>query len=152
MFLADRFAAKVPNASEKQILSKAGLEVKKIKFEIDDDEETVTNKIMSDVKDNDGVVLGFPQLQGIGVFEMLHCLRNCRDLRLIDCSWSVKDLKSNVGSVRPIQASLSTKSLVAESDSSLKEKCKYCDREILMRKLRHHNFTCNAGLLEESED
>ena len=80
MCLADRFAAKVPNASEKQILSKAGLGVKKIKFEIDDDEETVTNKIMSDVKDNDGVVLGFPQLQRIGGFEMLYCLPNCRDL------------------------------------------------------------------------
>jgi hypothetical protein len=158
MCLADRFATKVPNASEKQILSKAGLGVRKIKFEIDDNKKTVTNKIMSDVKDNDGVVLGFPQLQGIGGFEMLHCLPNCRDLRLIDCSWSVKDLKSNVGSgqskiyLRPIQATLSTKSLVAESDSSLKEKCKYCDREILMRKLQNHIFTCNAGRLEESED
>ncbi len=85
MCLAERLAAKLPNASEKQILSKAGLGVKKIKFEIDDDEETVTNKIMSDVKDNDGVVLGSPQLQGIGGFEMLHCLPNCRDLQLIDC-------------------------------------------------------------------
>jgi hypothetical protein len=37
--------------------------------------------------------LGFPQLQGIGGFEMLHCLPNCRDLRLIDCSWTVVKVK-----------------------------------------------------------
>jgi hypothetical protein len=42
------------------------LGVKKIKFDIDDDEATVANKIMYDFKDNDGVDLGFPQLRGIG--------------------------------------------------------------------------------------
>ncbi|CAB4015153.1 Hypothetical predicted protein, partial [Paramuricea clavata] len=86
--------------------------------------------------DNELIRIG---VETIGDREQVVKLIVTRDLRLIDCSWSVKDLKSNVGSGQ-------------KSDSSLKEKCKYCDREILMRKLRDHIFTCNAGLLEESED
>ena len=45
--LADRNAARVPSANEKQILQKAGLGIKKITFQYDDDEKAVVDKITS---------------------------------------------------------------------------------------------------------
>jgi hypothetical protein len=42
--------------------------------------------------------------------------------------------------LRPIQTSLSTKSLVEESDSSLKEKCKFCDRDFDEKATRPHLY------------
>ena len=46
--LADRHATRVPSAEEKQILQKAGLGIKKITFEYNDDEKAVVEKITSD--------------------------------------------------------------------------------------------------------
>ena len=46
--LGDRHATRVPSANEKQILQKAGLGIKKITFEYDDDEKAVVEKIASD--------------------------------------------------------------------------------------------------------
>lgn len=43
--LADRLSVKVPNAHEKQVLHAAGLGSKKIKLDLDDDEQAVLMKL-----------------------------------------------------------------------------------------------------------
>jgi hypothetical protein len=89
--LADRLAYKVPTASEKQILFKAGLGLKIIKFDVDDNEEAVVKKITaSETEDGAAEVLGFPQLHNCGGFELMRCVANCRELVVIDGSWAVK--------------------------------------------------------------
>ena len=95
--LADRYSFKTPSSLEKQILSKAGLGLKKIKLDPDDDEDTLKEKITSDGKDSDGNPLGFSALRSCGGFELMQSSPNCRDLRRIDCCWSAKDFKSNLG-------------------------------------------------------
>ena len=83
---------------------------------------------------------------------MMRCLPNCRDLSLINCSWNAKDLRSNLGGgqgkiyLRPIQRSLSTQPMVAESHSGVKEICYMCNKEILVHKLRDHLWSCTEGL------
>ncbi|CAB4017769.1 Hypothetical predicted protein [Paramuricea clavata] len=52
--LADTTATKTPSAAEKQILFKAGLGLKKIKLDLEDDEQMVTDKIMSEMEDSIG--------------------------------------------------------------------------------------------------
>ena len=54
--------------------------------------------------------------------------------------------------LRPIQRSLSTKPLVQQSHSDVKEKCYMCDNEILVRNLRDHFYSCTAGLDSNDED
>ena len=92
--LADSTASKTPSAIEKQILFKAGLGLKKIKLDLQDDEQTVMGKITSETQDAIGNSLGFPQLKECRGFEMLRCAANCRDLSVISCSWNAKDLRS----------------------------------------------------------
>ena len=110
--LADTTATKTPSATEKQILFKAGLGLKKIKLDLEDDEQMVTEKIMSEMQDSTGNAMGFPQLKTCGGFEMMRCASNCRDLTIINCSWNAKDLRSSLGGgqgkvyLRPIQRSL----------------------------------------------
>ena len=150
--LADCAASKTPSSVEKEILFSAGLGVKKIKLDLQDDEQTVLNRITSDEKDADGNLLAFPQLKTCGVFEMMRCSANCRDLFLINCAWNAKDLRSNMGGgqgkiyLRPIQKSLSTKSILSDSRSEVKEVCQMCNQEILVRKLRDHLWSCREGL------
>ena len=111
--LADTSSSKTPSSFDKQILFKAGLGVKKIKLDLEDNEQTVLDKITSDTKDASGNTMGFPQLKHSGGFEMLRCFPNCRDLVEIDSCWSAKDLRSAIGGgqgkiyLRPIQRSLS---------------------------------------------
>ena len=156
--LADRLAYKVPTASEKQILFKAGLGLKRIKFDVDDNEEAVVKKITASETEDGSVsaeVLGFPQLHNCGGFELMRCVANCRELVVIDGSWAVKELKANGGTqakiyVRPIQKSLSTKPLAAEKTSQVKEKCISCDKELFVHELRKHSFVC-ADMFNTSE-
>ncbi|CAB4042845.1 Arylsulfatase B, partial [Paramuricea clavata] len=156
--LADSASSKAPSSVDKQILYKAGLGVKKIKLDLEDNEQTVLDKITSDTNDTLGNPLGFPQLKTIGGFEMLRCTPNCRDLTEIDSCWSARDLRSTMGGgqgkiyLRPIQRSLSTKPLVQQSHSDVKEKCHMCDQEILVRSLRDHLYTCTVGLDSNDED
>lgn len=108
--LASRNASKTLTSTDKQILHQAGLGQKKIKLSVDDSEQEVFDKVTSDSKDENGNPLGFPQLRSCGGFEMLQCLANCRDLSVINCSWSVQELKCVVGGqakiyLRPIQVS-----------------------------------------------
>ena len=48
--------------------------------------------------------------------------------------------------LRPIQKLLSTKSILSNSRSDIKEVCKMCNHEILVRKLRDHLRSCHEGL------
>ena len=78
--LADRFCFKTPTSVEKQILFKAGLGLKKIKLDLEDDENTVKEKITSDALDSQGEPEGFPTLRTCGSFELMQCSPNFRDL------------------------------------------------------------------------
>lgn len=156
--LADKYSFKTPSSLEKQILFKAGLGLKKIKLDPIDDEDTVKEKITSDVKDSDGNAVGFPALRSCGGFELMQSSPNCRDLRRIDCCWSARDLKANLGGgqgkiyIVPIQKSLSTKPSQMSGSSSLKEECHICHKQILIRELRKHLWDCQDGSRESDED
>jgi hypothetical protein len=91
--LSKREANKVPTASEKQALIRSGLGLKKIKLEIEDDEETVIQKITSADRDEDGQPKGFPRLKEIGGFEFLYCGSNSRELKLLKCARTAKQLR-----------------------------------------------------------
>ena len=119
---------------------KAGLGLKKIKFDIDDDEEAVMKKIISAESDSNEIN-GLPKLRDCGGFELMRCVANCRELVLIEGSWGVKELKANVGAqakiyLRPIQKSLSTEPLAAEKTSKVKEICLSCNKEFFVHELR----------------
>ena len=89
--LADRLGYKVPTAAEQQILFKAGLGLKKIKFEVDNDKEAVRKRItLSETEDDSTEVICFPQLRNCGGFELMRCVANCRECVVIDGSWAVK--------------------------------------------------------------
>ena len=146
---------KVPTAAEKQILFKAGLGLKKIKFDIDDDEEAVMKKITSAESDSNELT-GFPKLRDCGGFELIRCVANCRELVLIEGSWGVRELKANVGAqakiyLRPIQKNLSTEPLAAEKTSKVKEICLSCNKEFFVHELRRHSFVC-ADMFDTSEE
>lgn len=155
--LADRYQCKIPSAVEKQTLHKAGLGVKKIKLQLDDDERTVHQRLISSDKDDAGDAKGFPHLREGGGFEMLHCLPNCRDLTPLKCSWAARELRCNLGGqskiyLRPIQRDLSTKSLVPQNSCEVKEKCMSCKKEFPMSEPRTHSFyMCTAGLNSGSD-
>ena len=61
--VVDRHQSKIPMATEKQVLFQAGLGVKKIKLDLDDDEHSVLEKITCGDKVDDGEIKGFPQLK-----------------------------------------------------------------------------------------
>ena len=148
--MADRLTYKVPTAAEKQVLFKAGLGLKKIKFDIDDDEEAVMKKITSAESDSNEIT-GFPKLRDCGGFELMRCVANCRELVLIEGSWSVRELKADVGAqakiyLRPIQRSLSTKPFAADKTSKVKEICLSCNKEFFV-----HSFVC-TDTFERSEE
>ena len=156
--LADRLSVKVPNAHEKQVLHAAGLGSKKIKLDLDDDEQTVLMKFTSAELEN-GQAVGFPELKDCGGFEMMLCSANCRQLSSMDCAWDAQSLKSSLGGgqakiyLRPIQKSISTKPVSDQkSKTDLKEKCQMCDEEILLCDLRIHFMLCSKVLDSYNED
>ncbi len=147
--LADQHQNKIPTCAERQVLFQAGLGIKKIKLNLDDDESAVMDKVTSSGLDDVGQPLGFPQLKDCGGYEMLHCVSGSKILKPIDCCWSAKDLKANIGAqskvyLRPIQKHLSTTSLVSKNKSQIKEKCISCNGEFLIRDLRYHTYICKA--------
>ena len=149
--LADRLAVKVPSSSEKQILQKAGLGIKRIKFEADNDEKAVLETITSsEVNSETGQTIGFPKLKECGGFELMNCIANCRNLSTLDCAWSVKSLKTNIGGqsriyLRPIQKDLCTEPLTEETPCEIKEKCNVCGQDVLVRNLRTHVYMCSEA-------
>ena len=150
--LADRKQSKIPNSVEKQILHNAGLGLKKIKFQVGDNAQQVIDRIMSDEKGDDGEPIGFPQFRDKGGFELLRCLPNCRQLSMIECPWTVGNLKATLGSqykiyARPIQRNLSTISIQSDANIQVKGKCEGCQKEFTLSELRSHLYTCAAGIL-----
>jgi hypothetical protein len=130
--------------------------MKKIKLQLNDSEEQVAEKILSADLNEENETIGFPQLRDGGGYELLQCLSNCRQLSLISCAWSVKELKANLGQskiyIRPIQKSLSTKSNQPETTVKVKQTCNGCQKEFYMCELRSHLYSCTAGLDDESDD
>ena len=154
MCLSSPYTSKVPNSQEKQILYKAGLGMKKIKFFSGDGEQDVYNKLTSEDPENGG----FPKLKGCGGFELLQCTANCRNLEVLKCAMSVKELKNHISGqgkiyIRPIQRSLSTIPLVPQrNESKIKEKRRVCSDIFYVKDLRKHFSTCcPSALLEEDE-
>ena len=150
--LADRKQSKIPNSVEKQILHNAGLGLKKIKFQVSDNAQQVVDRIMSAEKADNGEPVGFPQLRDKGGFELLRCLPNCRELSMIECPWTVGNLKATLGSqskiyARPIQRNLSTVSIQHDANILVKEKCEGCQKEFTLSELRSHLYTSTAGIL-----
>ena len=146
--LADTWASRVPTANEKQILARAGLGLKKIVLDLEDNEKQVTNKSTSDEKDERGQPKGFPQLKEGGGFEMLYCMSNSRDLEVLKCSRAARDVRFNVAGqskiyLRPIQVNLFTKEQTVKTQSSIKEECKICNKLVPIAELRKHFTSCS---------
>lgn len=147
MCLADTYSSRVPSNIEKQQLSKAGLGLRRIQLNLEDSEEEVIEKLssdeLSDERDPTSFV-GFPQLKECGGFELMQCLPNSRDLAVIDSNLGAKLLKAKLGGsqgkvfIRPIQRSLSKKSICEDILSERKEECLYCKAEFPVRDLRKH--------------
>ena len=57
MCLSDCHAKKIPTPAEKQVLQKAGLGLKKIKFSVEDDEVAVYNQLTGPVESDETVNL-----------------------------------------------------------------------------------------------
>ena len=99
-------------------------------------------------EENNGQEIGFPQLKSCGGIEIMICLANSRDLTVLDCSLVASDLKSHLAGeqsklyIRPIQKNLSTKSILKESVSFLKENCINCGASVLVKELRNHVRSC----------
>ena len=102
--MADRLTYKVPTAAEKQVLFKAGLGLKKIKFDIDDDEEAVMKKITSAESDSNEIT-SFPKAN-VGAQAKIYLM--------------------------PIQRSLSTKPFAADKTSKVEEICLSCNKEFFV--------------------
>jgi len=92
--LANKARTTIPTANEREILRKVGLGAKKIKLDEDDHETTVFEKLMTVQKYEENDALGFPKLKNGGGLELLRTTQNCRNLTLIDSSWSAKEIKS----------------------------------------------------------
>ena len=158
MCLSGCHAKKIPTPAEKQVLQKAGLGFKKIKFSVEDDEVTVYNQLTGTVEFDQAA--GYPQLKNCGGFKLLRCIPNCKVLEPIDVAMSAKNLKAAAGQgkicIRPIQRSLSVIPLKSEtssfSSSVLKEKCVYCLKDFPLQSLRAHVLTCLSSSYLSDDD
>ncbi|CAB4024362.1 Hypothetical predicted protein, partial [Paramuricea clavata] len=71
---------------------------------------------------------------------------------MIDCPWTVGNLKATLGSqskiyARPIQRNLSTSSIQPDANIQVREKCQGCQEDFMLSELRDHLYTCTAGIL-----
>ena len=151
---ADRLPAKVPSATKGRVLQKAGLGIKKIKFEIDSDEKAVLDMITSsEINSKTGQTIGFSKLKECEGFELMTCVANCRNLNTLHCAWSVKSLKANIGGqsriyVRPIQKDFSTTPCLSEdTPCEIKDKCTVCGQDVLVQNLRTHVYVCSEAAI-----
>ena len=75
MCLSDCYAKKIPTPAEKQVLQKAGLGLKKIKFSsVEDDEVAVYNQLTGKAEADE--TASYPQLKNCGSFELLRRIPN----------------------------------------------------------------------------
>ncbi|KAK3085561.1 hypothetical protein FSP39_005363 [Pinctada imbricata] len=156
--LASKSQTVVPNSSEKEVLNNAGLGRKKIRFDKCDSQKDVCKRIMSDELLDGNETEGFPQLEKAGGFELLRSVQNCRELKLIDCTWSAKELQKNVNQqstiyIRPIQNNLPTKPKICvggnashddQGTEEYKTICTSCGQDFTMRQLREHLDLCEV--------
>ncbi|XP_061188056.1 uncharacterized protein LOC133196140 [Saccostrea echinata] len=153
MCLSDKNCNFVPNSEVKECLLKAGLGLKKIKFNVNDGQTEVLEKISSNEKDNNNECVGFPALKNCGGFELMRSQSNNRSLSTIKVEWSVKNLKACIGSqgklyVRPIQRNLSTEPIqlahdeTAEKSMLKTEICRECGQPFAIAELRAHCELC----------
>ena len=151
MCLSDCHAKKITTPVEKQVLQKAVLGLKKIKFSAEDDQVAVYNQLTGTVESDE--TASYLQLKkcvcvcvcvwGGGGFELLRCIPNCKVLESIEVVMSAENLKVAAGqgkiSIRPVQRSLSVFPLKSEtssfSTSVLKKKCVYCLKEFSLQSL-----------------
>lgn len=91
--LSDKNCSFVPNSEVKEYLLKAGLGMKKIRFNVKDGQIEVLNKISSNEKDENEECIGFPALKNCGGFELMRSQANNRSLSTIEVEWSVKTKK-----------------------------------------------------------
>ena len=167
MCLLDIHAKKIPTPTEKVVLQKAGLGFKKIKFDLEVDEVSVYNQLMSSSSGSgnsqpEELTSGYSQLQNCGGFELMKCIPNCKVLEPPECQISEKNLQVPAGQgklyIRPIQRSLSVLPLKSEaspcSTSALKEKCVHCYKEYPLKVLRSHVLPCLSSnyLLSDDSD
>ena len=116
--LADRYKSKVPSNYEKQQLIKAGLGPRKIKLNLDFNEEEVMEKLQSDILTENTNPLsfeGFPQLKMCGGYEILQCMPNSKDLAIINCSLATRLLKQKIGGSQAKIYMTSTKVVINET-------------------------------------
>ena len=154
--LASMYAMKVPNSSEKEMLRKAGLGVRKIKLNLQDNEDEVFKKLCcGDIRtgdDEENLPVGHPKLADCGGFELVVCQRNSRQLTVLDCTLSTKDLRARIrGSqskvcIRPIQKNLNLKPIVKDKTSQRTEKCFNCCKEFPVPSLRMHTLSCKPTM------
>ena len=97
--------------------------------------------------------VGFPTLPSCRGFSKL------QRSRCIDCCWGARDLKANLGSqgkiyIVPNQKSLSTKPTQESENSTLKDECYICQKQILIRELREHLWDCKdeSQVSDEGDD
>lgn len=151
--LSDKNCSFVPNSEVKEYLLKAGLGMKKIRFNVKDGQTEVLKKISSDEKDENDECIGFPALKNCGGFELMRSQANNRSLSTIEVEWSVQNLKACIGSqgklyVRPIQSNLSTSSVQQEKTTEesnvmlITEICRECGQSIAISELRAHCESC----------
>ena len=95
MCLSDCHAKKIPTPAEKQVLQKADLGLKKIKFSVEDDEVAVYNQLTGKVESDE--TAGYPQLKNCAGFELLRCIPNCKVLEPMEMVMSAKNLKAAAG-------------------------------------------------------
>ena len=81
--------------AEKQVLQKAGLGLKKIKFSVEDDEVAVYNQLTGTVESDE--TASYLLLKKCGGFELLRCIPNCKVLEPIEVVMSAKNLKVAAG-------------------------------------------------------
>ncbi|XP_053383435.1 uncharacterized protein LOC123541168 [Mercenaria mercenaria] len=140
--LSSRDQVKTPTSTEKEILNKTGLGLKKIKVSNSSSEEDIIQMLQSEQ--------GFTKLKDSGGFEMLRTLQNGRTLVAVPCPWNSKSLKMNVGSqariyLRPIQRSLSVEPVSDYEGPSVKVACENCKVEFSVHDLRNHIGFCGLN-------
>ena len=122
---------------------------------MEDDKNTVINKICLDIVKEDGETEGFPKWRDCGGFETLQCLPNSRDLVLIESSLAARLLKEKLGGsqgkiyIRPIQKVLPNNPVPQQKVSQRMEKCIMCANGVPAKDLRAHLSSC---FLEISDD
>ena len=94
MCLSDRISDKISNPTQKQVLQKAGLGLKKIVFDLEDTEEELYAKLTSSDLDENQNTIGFPKLKNCVGFVSSRCVPDYRVLESIECTMAVKTLKT----------------------------------------------------------